>query len=75
MAVAPGRITHRSVKRRLDAGAKVIIGFDTEYESATNEDVQLPDKLPGNHVLCISFTVPIPEGAGGAPTRETAPKR
>ena len=47
MAVAPGRITHCNVKRCLGADATVIIGFDTEYEAATNEDVELPDQRPG----------------------------
>ena len=56
MTVARGRITHQSVKRCLGAGATVIIGFDTEYEAATNEDVELPDQRPGNHVLCYTFT-------------------
>ena len=60
MSVAPGRITDRSVKRFLGAGATVVIGFDTEYETATNEDVELPDEHPGNHVLCYTFSVADP---------------
>ncbi len=60
MSIAPGRITHQSVKRCLDAGATVIIGFDTEYEAATDEDVELPDQRPGNYVLCYSFSVADP---------------
>ncbi len=60
MTIAPGRITHQRVKRCLGANATVIIGFDTEYEAATNEDVELPDERPGNHVLCYTFTVADP---------------
>jgi len=57
MPVATGRITHQSVIRCLGASATVIIGFDTEYEIKTDEDVELPDQHPGNHVLCYTFTV------------------
>ena len=60
MTVARGCITHQSVKRCLGAGATVIIGFDTEYEAATNEDVELPDQRPENFVICYSFTVADP---------------
>ena len=60
MPAATGRITHQRVKRCLGAGATVIIGFDTEYEFMTNEDVELPDQRPGNHVLCYTFTVADP---------------
>ena len=60
MTVAPGHITHCNVKRCLGAGATVIIGFDTEYDAATNEDVELPDERPYNYVLCYTFTVADP---------------
>jgi hypothetical protein len=60
MTIPPGRITCQKVKRCLGADATVIIGIDTEYETATNEDVELPDQRPGNHVLCYTFTVADP---------------
>ena len=60
MTVAPGHTTYRSVQRCLGAGATVIIGFDTEYDAATYEDVELPDQHPDNYVLCYTFTVADP---------------